>query len=377
MPNPLERFFEDACARISEQRPISENGLPRPEYPMHDRFNPDEGDGDEVIPVRERHRLEDGPDAPQQLPIGKGEQELLDSSIREVGFDVFAFYKSRRYLSDQPYRGKWGIFYLEHGIERVRQLIEATHPGYGPSRMLAYEFLRAHERFHLKFDLYALSVEATMGRMLYEPLNRAFRDHSIYQVEEALANRDTWEWAKSKRIGLGEFAKDFMKCQPGAYARFEEDRLALCSELAANLLDLDVSRGARRDDQRLWVGKVPEELLLRSLCPEYVVRPARLTTWIKELWKLPTVSSVTESPTFLKLLASKYASLRDRWERTKEKLIANPGLRSLDFKLWDKSADYWSVRINDNFRAHLRQIDARQGTWEAHEFGTHTAMGHG
>jgi len=385
MPNILDRYFDEASRRIPAQPVLSDKDLPRPEYPEHEGFDPTEiaGDNDELIPVADRGILETatrrlfGSDTPPSFPITKEDRDLLDGGIREVGFDVYAFYKSRRHVSARPYPGKWGIFYLEHGVARIRELIEATYPGYGSSLRLAYEFLREHERFHLKFDLYALSIEAAIGHTLYESLKRAFRRHRIYQIEEALANREAWEWAKSGRVGLSEFAHDFMKLQPGAYARFDEKKFDLAAELAANLLDLNLSRMARREDQALWVGNVPSELLRRSLCPEYFVRPVALTAWINPAWKLPEVCNVTEAQAFTNLLSSKYASLKDRWLETKKKLIQNSALPGLDFKRWDKATGLWSVRINDNFRAHLRPITQSAGTWEAEEFGPHKAMGHG
>ena len=176
---------------------------------------------------------------------------------------------------------------------------------------------------------------------------------------------------------MGEFAYDFMKLQPGAYARFDEKKFELAAELAANLIDLNLSSMARREDQALWVGNVPDELLRRSLCPEYFVRPCSLNAWINPAWKLPDVRDVIEAKSFSSSLTSKYASLKDRWDETKRKLIANPALPGLDFKRWDKSTGHWSVRINDNFRAHLRPISKSSGTWEAEEFGSHKAMGHG
>lgn len=383
MPNILDRYFEEASSRILPQIARSDQCLPQPEYPEHDSFDPTEiaSDNDHLIPVEGRWKIEINSrclaDREMPFPISSEERDLLDGGIREVGLDVYAFYKSRRYVAARPYPGKWGIFYLEHGVSRLKELIETTYPGYGCSLRLAYEFLREHERFHFKFDLYALSVEAKVGYALYDPLKRAFRNHRIYQVEEALANREAWEWAKRGQVGLGEFAYDFMKLQPGAYARFDERKFELAGELAANLIDLNLSSMARREDQALWVGNIPSELLRRSLCPEYFVRPSSLNSWINPAWKLPEVRNIIEAKSFSSLLASKYASLKERWDDTKRKLVVNPALPGLDFKRWDKSTGHWSVRINDNFRAHLRPIKKSSGTWEAEEFGPHKNMGHG
>jgi hypothetical protein len=210
---------------------------------------------------------------------------------------------------------------------------------------------------------------------LYGPLKQAFRHHRVHQVEEALANRDAWDWAKQARTGLSEFAFDFMKLQPGAYARFDESKFELAGELAANFLDMNFSSMARREDQALWVGNVPDELLRRSLCPEYFVRPSLLTAWINPSWKLPEVSKIIEAPSLSSQLTSKYVSLKRSWEDTKSKLVVNPALPGLQFKPWNKKTGHWSVRVNLNFRAHLRPMSA--GVWQADEFGPHKTMGHG
>lgn len=385
MSNILDRYFEEASRRIPSQSVPSDQYLPRPEYPEHEGFDPAEitSNNDNLILVNDRFKMEgfarrlSYTEIEGDFPISSEDRDLLDGGIREVGLDIYAFYKSRRYVTARPYTGKWGIFYLDHGVTRVKELIETTYPGYGSSLRLAHQFLREHERFHFKFDLYALAAEAKIGRALYDPLKRAFRHHRIHQVEEALANRDAWEWSKRGRIGLSEFAFDFMKLQPSAYSRFDENQIELASELAANLLDLNLSRTARRDDQALWVKLIPDEFLRRSLCPEYFVRPTSLTAWINPAWKLPEVRGIREGKSFSDLLASKYASLRERWEDTKRKLIKNPSMPGLDFKRWDKKTGQWSVRINDNFRAHLRPIPKSTGSWEADTIGPHKAMRHG
>ncbi|MBN2594952.1 MAG: hypothetical protein JXA81_15710 [Sedimentisphaerales bacterium] len=196
MPNVLERYFEEASRRIPTQPVLADQDLPKPEYPEHEGFDPTElaRDNDNLIPVEERWELDVvawrllGRALPyESFPISSDDRKLLDGGIRETGFDIYAFYKSRRYIDIYPYPGKWGIFYLDHGVTRLKELIDETYPGQR-SLKLAYQFLREHERFHFKFDLYSLSAEAKMGCSLYDPLKRAFRNHRIYQAEEALSN---------------------------------------------------------------------------------------------------------------------------------------------------------------------------------------------
>jgi hypothetical protein len=126
MPNILERYFKETSRRIPSQS-IPSSQLPRPEYPEYEGFDPTELDSDnaDLIPV------EDGWSVDQELsfPLSNEDRDHLDGGVRQGGFDVYAFYKSRRYVDGRPYPGKWGIFYLEHGVRRIKELIEATYPG--------------------------------------------------------------------------------------------------------------------------------------------------------------------------------------------------------------------------------------------------------
>ncbi|MBE61283.1 MAG: hypothetical protein CMB89_02870, partial [Flammeovirgaceae bacterium] len=62
---------------------------------------------------------------------------------------------------------------------------------------VAYFVINAeeHERFHYKFDVHALATESLLGKNLYLPLKRAFRNYPHHQVEEGLANSMAYTWA--------------------------------------------------------------------------------------------------------------------------------------------------------------------------------------
>jgi hypothetical protein len=381
MSNMFEKFFEAASSRIPDWDIEYEN-LPKPDFSIidDDLYITDFNDNyAELISMQDYLNGNN-----QSLSSLEAEDRyLIDGAIRKHGLEILAFYKSRRDIDSDPYKGKWGIFYIEQGLIRVKEQIEEYYPAlltsYGKNlRSLnkAYDFIHAHEVFHFIFDLYALSTESKMNKALYVPLRRSFRKHSIYQVEEALANKKAWEWAKSIEGGISEFAYDFMKLQPGAYARFDEDKFSLGGELAANLIDLNISKGAFRPDQALWVDIVPKNLLRKTLLPEYIVKPFNLSGWFKPAWRLPTVASIKETASFEKSI-SPYSSMRARWDSTKSKLISYPGTPGLNFKLWDKKIGNWSVRVNDNFRVHLRQSAESKVVWNAEEFGSHKQMGHG
>lgn len=124
------------------------------------------------------------------------------------------------------------------------------------------------------------------------------------------------------------------------------------------------------------LGATPKDLLRKSLCPEYVIYPHRLTNWISPAWVPPPVDEIIEGEKLAKLLKSKYANLTQKWDETKSKLLENRMLRGLNFKKWPKEGkDAYSVRVDDNFRAHLKHQG--NGAWLAYVIGPHKKMGHG
>jgi hypothetical protein len=190
--------------------------------------------------------------------------------LREHGMEAVAFYKSFRFQDLQPFKGYWGILYLSNGIQYIQRDLEdlgMPHPAWS-----ALEFVRRHERFHFKFDVYALGIESAVSRHLYVPLKHTYRLNRTMQTEEAMANHEAWRWARTQSPEFSQFAHHLMSRQPAAYARFEEPHESLASELAANLLDHNLAFQARRDDQALWVGNIPAAMAhWQSYCPEYWV----------------------------------------------------------------------------------------------------------
>lgn len=378
MANKIDKYFIDALAKFS---PVFDaDQLPIPDIEPDEINDIYSGENDILMPTNQAwdddHIIRKLSDGEVTWPISDDDRLLLDGGLRQVGVDIYAFYKSYRHKQSPPYQNKWGIFYFKHAIERVWELLDDYYPGFA-TRKIAYEFLRQHELFHFKFDLYALLIESAIASPRYEPLKYIFRKHVTCQVEEGLANRHAWEWSKRRNIGLSDFAYKFMKLQPGAYARFDENDTLLKSELAANLHDFDISVNACRDDQALWIGEVPKKYLLRSLCPEYIVKPESLSKWINPSLILPTVSEINDSDKVKKVLGKKYSDQKKSWDRTKRKIIDSPSLMGLNFKPWDSKSNIWSVRVTDNFRAHLRPLDPEKSVWESIEFGPHKAMGHG
>lgn len=382
MANAIDKLFDSVLPGL-QPSPTPE----WPKFPDNDVHEDEAGfpgnlDDSTLVPLDEEvERVRPFTERVLQVPVvgqvSEEEVEIIGGGVRHRGFEALAFYKSKRHINQRPFRGKWGIFYLRQGLHYVEAMIADHYPGYGDVPKLAIQFLREHERFHYRADVQTLLFEATLGREKYQTLRKALRGRGSWFVEEALANRQVWDWSKRAGVGIEELAYDFMTLQPNAYARFAEPRLELAGEWAANTVDFaPPNAGVLRMDLAHWVEATPTGLQRASLCPEYVVTPNRLTDWLSPALVLPPVKTVSEEPNVTKDLSGKLAHLQVAWKRTKDKLIANRLLPGLNFKPWPMDGhDAYSVRLDRGFRAHLRHLG--QGDWTVFKMGSHAHMGHG
>jgi hypothetical protein len=324
---------------------------------------------------------------PESLDPDINEDGAIEGGVRQHGVDVLAFYKSYRNVNNKPFIGKWGIFYINKGIRHIAQMIDNEFPSNGYSRKIAIDFLWHHEIYHAKFDIGILGFEALTQKHIYLPQKVAFKRSQCHQPEEALANANTWKYAKSIDInisrnsrahhfnipGISQFFYDFMKNQVGAYSRFDENNFELRSETAAGVFKNRRSIMARCDELAPWIGLVPNDSTTRRVIPEHLVLGIKYTNLISPARFIPFVKEISESKDFL---ADIPAGHKTFWEKAKTKLYKSSCLPGLDFKLFNPP-DIWSARINDNFRAHLTPVSIQHGKWKAISYGNHKKMGHG
>lgn len=385
MGNIVDRLFEDVQAQLPQ---YSYRDFPQwPNLPGLDQDESElDGDiNDEVFPFREYEQRSKDADrvanrltgSQEALKPSPEENEIIEGGIRVKGFEAIAFYKSKRIIDNFPFKGKWGIFYIKQGLEKLSWDISRAYPGYRDARELAHQFLFEHESYHFQADLQVLMFEALLKKHLYLPLRRALRSKKSHFVEEALANRKVYEWAKKQSVGIREFAYDFMSLQPNAYARFDEPKQFLAGEWLANTIDLMPPYSQPRFDIAHWVGNVPKDFLRRSLCPEYVICPQNLNSWIDPAWVPPPVTTINDAPKVIKkLLDPKESLLAKKWAITKPKLIEDRFSNGLGFKPWPKEGpNIYSVKVDSGYRAHLENHGA--GHWTAIKIGNHKEMGHG
>ena len=380
MPNVVESLFDSVLSNIGAPADLDWPDAPEDTIDTDQIDEPVDSESDAVFTVDEEQIGWDAADriAGRRVPreLDTDTVEAFEGGIRRRGFEILAFYKSRRFADIRPFRGQWGIFYLKEGLIYVESLISSAYPGYGDPRRLALNFLRQHERFHYQADIQTLLFEATLGKHLYSPVRKALRGRRSHFIEEALANRQAWDWARTGAVGLEEFAREFMLLQPNAYARFLGPRLGLASEWAGTVVDQMPPGMAFRPDLSHWVETSPKNLLRASLCPEYVIHPSELSQWVSPALVLPPVKSVQDGEDVVKLLEGRLTHLKSKWQQTKKKLVENRLLRGLNFKPWPKDGpDRYSVRVDDNFRAHLHHTG--EGQWVAYIFGPHKKLRHG
>lgn len=390
--NKLDRLFDEVSTLPNQQWPSFDlEGLHEEGPVLHDRnlencelTNIEDFENELDTAERVFDRLTDRSRPPNITPvIGTSEEEkrILAGAIRKQGFEACAFYKSKRNLGTRPFPGYWGIFYLDKAIESIAYDLSLFYQTPRPWTQIARQFLFAHEQYHFFSDIQTLQLEILTGRQLYNPLRRALTKtgSSHWFVEEALANKKAYEWAKSTSVGIEDFAEDFMDVQPGAYNRFHERRISLQGEWYSVVIDQTspVSR-FQRSDLAPWLNLVPRELNSAHRCPEYIIKVDRLSGVIDSHWAPPSIQQIKESKKVEKFLSKQSNKFRENWAQTKELLVLNNLFSSLRFKPWLRHGkDCYSVNVKNEggFRAHLKQMS--HGLFEAYEMGDHKDMGHG
>ena len=189
----LERIFDDVLSRLPRYSEESVGNLA--EYPDDDSV-PDISDIDRFGEIfRYPYRADIYSEDPEisSAEVSTIEGSVVEGAVRDIGVDALAFYKSYRFLNERPFRGDWGIFFINSGIQYVTHLIALDFPSVSEPRKLAFDFIAAHEFFHAKFDVGILGMEAVSKRHLYIPQKFSFRRCPTQQPEEALANRTAWK----------------------------------------------------------------------------------------------------------------------------------------------------------------------------------------
>jgi hypothetical protein len=215
---------------------------------------------------------------PENREFSEAEREDAVETVaahRELGFEIFASYVS---FHRTPPGGKWGIFYRQEGIRRLALLlmrdlgVDCTE-----ARRLAFNLLRAHERFHFHFDVGALYDELVLKTPLYNAYSKEVYSKTFCTsdcFEESLANRalilsrPRAPWA-SYRDPLAKFVRDFCRNSPPGYRDYDRDPVDMKQRLLGQLRSGKVDATVIGPEQE-WLAKFSG-----WRCSEYLITTSK------------------------------------------------------------------------------------------------------
>ena len=335
--------------------------------------------------------FEIGAEVDERFPgLGGEEGKRIHQSVQLHGMDALGWYVPFHHPGLQ-----WGIYVPCSGIAYL------IANGFGglcapPATKvhLAFHAILNHELFHFATNYAIAQAELAHQAPWYVPAKMAFRAGSPnYCVEEEqLANAYMLSAFRSMKPALRLKGKQaalraFVHRQPAGY----RDALSVRPQHWDRLLEVlahrygDCSRTAA-SHPLLWKSHLgydwSHQFPLRPridwrYCPIHLVHDgARLGIPPEWLTLFSRLSAIEESADFRKKLQMLAIPIQRAWERTKHKLgVAITA--GVDFKKWDKGGnDLFSVRVNDNYRAHLQRRTA-SADWLAVAIGNHKEMGHG
>lgn len=239
----------DIYSIISDAREILPSAFTSQSPEIFDRIEPAEFEAAELLLRRPRENQERDLDVDlPEFPLPEGEFSETDredaaeaaAAHRELGFEIFAFYVS---FHNTPVNGKWGIFYRREGIRRLSLLL-MWNLGLraAAARNLAFRLLRAHERFHFRFDIGALYDELLLKAPLYntytkEVYSKTFCTSDCF--EESLANRALvlfrHRGTSLSQRALDSFLRDFCRNSPPGHRDYDRDPVEMKERLLGQL----------------------------------------------------------------------------------------------------------------------------------------------
>lgn len=361
----------------------SDIAAPRSYDDKSDEIDSDPGDFDPVFEL--------GPDAEEKIAaLGEKTRGSMRRSIEVKGTDALGFY-----LSYHVRGAQWGVHVRMAGIAHLlKHVLQPLQTDVLTKVRLAFHAILQHELFHFASDYAIGQAELTQQQAWWAPAQRRFSASvpPYHAREEKLAN--AW-MLKAFRTALPALRvrgkqkalQDFVKRQPVGY----RDALALRTpddwqrEIRVLMREKAEAAGRLADNPRLWQPDALDWPALFPLhprinwryCPVFLVDDTKdygiPADWLQYFPRLPLIE---EDRGFLAQLARQDLQVRKAWNRVKARLQQHI-TTGCDFKQWPKDGpDAWSTRVNDKFRAHLRQ-DRAAGRWIAYAIGGHKDMGHG
>jgi hypothetical protein len=335
--------------------------------------------------------FEIGAEMDERFPgLGGAAGRQLQQSVRLHGMDALAWYVSFHHPGLQ-----WGIYIPISGLAYMMQnafgnlLVPVETKAH-----LAFHAALNHELFHFATDYAIAQAELDHHEPWYIPgrMGFLFGNPSYCIEEEQMANAYMLSAFRSMKPALRVKGKQaalraFVGKQPVGYCDALSVRSSDWDRLLVDLARRYGSYTAKSSSHpSLWNPRLgydwPTRFPIRPridwrYCPIHLVddsaRFGLPPGWLSFFSRL---SAIEETDDFRRKLEKLTTPLQRAWERTKQKL-AIAITAGADFKKWDKGGtDLFSVRVNDNFRAHLQRRRDTVG-WLAVAIGNHKEMGHG
>lgn len=335
--------------------------------------------------------FEIGAEIDESFPgLNGAEGKKISESVQLHGIDALAWYVSFHQPGVQ-----WGVYIPISGLAYLMNRVFDKLPAPLETKAhLAFHAVLNHELFHFATDYTIAQAELAHQEAWYIPTKKATSQaHPGYCVwEEQLANAYMLSAFRSMKPALRvkgkqDALKAFVKQQPDGYRDALEVRPPHWNTLLENLaLRFGENTTRSKDHPLLWEPGLgynwPARFPIRPridwrYCPIHLINDSQRIglppEWLSYFSRLP---EITETTGFQKKLKKLTPPIQRAWERTKEKL--GIGITTgADFKKWTKGGDnLFSVRVNNNFRAHL-QRETESDEWVAVSIGNHKEMGHG
>jgi plasmid maintenance system killer protein len=298
-----------------------------------------------------------------------------------IGADALAWYVSFHHNGPD-----WGIYIPVSSLAYLECCVLRDLPLEKEGKWdLAFQILLAHERMHFIVDYHCAQWEL----LLHSPCRAALgermeRDGAIYLAnEEQVANAFMLQRLHPRCSSAARKAIDtFVRRQPPGYrdgplVTEEAAFLSTFAEVIKSYVGLhSLERGLHiTADSFEIVRDFPTTAMSDSYtCPVYLFDDDRIGVPESAISFLTRIPGIVETDDFCRRFERLEPSLQSRWRKLKNQL-ADGIPRSARFeKLKGFGGNTFSMRLNDNFRVHVRRTNDQ---WEAFGVGSHKEMGHG
>ena len=347
------------------------------------------GDGDAVDDFEPLFEV--GSEVDEGRPLLDGsEGEAIRQSVLQHGIDALGWYVPFHHPGPQ-----WGIYVPISGLAYLAADVFGKLPARLDTRLgLAFHAILNHELFHFATEYTVAQAELVHQEPWYVPAKKDIRTKTpnYFAVEEQLANAYMLKAFRSARPNLRVKGKQaaleaFTREQPVGYREGHLVGLMDWAEMLGNLAECYGLHGpGARANARLWGFKSGYDWAAQfpirpridwRWCPIHIVHDgARLGLPAGWLGFFSRLDRITETEGFVKRLGKLAPPVQAAWDRTKQRL-STCITAGADFKRWPSAGpDCYSVRVNDNVRAHLQRRPAPDD-WLAVAIGGHKEMGHG